>query len=42
MTGGGDEFVEIDEPEEPSVKTTVKKSKKAAAEQGQANEAGEA
>jgi small subunit ribosomal protein S2 len=35
VSGGADEFVEVDE-EEPAVKTTVKKSKKAAAEQAKA------
>lgn len=31
VTGGGDDFVEVEEGAEPAVKTTVKKSKKAAA-----------
>ncbi len=38
VTGGGDDFIEIDESEESAVKTTVKKSKKSAVEQAQAEE----
>ena len=41
-TGGGDDFVEVDEADEASVKTTVKKSKKASAEQAQADESAQA
>ncbi len=42
VTGGGDEFVEVDEAEESAVKTTVKKPKKAPAEQGKAGESAQA
>lgn len=41
VTGGGDDFVEIDEPEESTVKTTVKKSKKVSVEQAKADDSAE-
>ncbi len=41
-TTAGDDFIEIDEADETSVKTTVKKSKKTSAEQAQSGESAEA
>lgn len=41
VTGGGDDFVEIDELEESAVKTTVKKSKKVSVEQAKADDSAE-